>query len=448
MRSAFAAVILCLMLSACGGGGGGGSSSTASTSTTTSTTTTTTTTTTPAVLTNFATITVDTGPAALQSGPNGYDADNSPYVSVTLCAPGSTTNCQTIDHVLLDTGSVGLRIPASVLNAGLLSAMPAETDPNANPVGECYGFVDGYVFGSVRAADFKIGGETVSGMPVNVLGDSGAFAAVPSSCSSGGGNNLNTVQGLGGNGILGVGVTTTDCGAVCTSAGGNGAAAYYDCPSAGCATSIARAASTAAPFQQLPNPVAAMSVDNNGTIISLAAPPTGQPSMTGTVFFGIGTQTNNGLGSATVFTTTTSSSPRGAGTITVVYNNTNKTLTDSVIDSGSNAYFFVDTGIAACTATDLTGFYCPATPVNLSVTIKGQNGASVTDTLVLNNAQTILGISNAVAPGIGVNPNLNTNFNSPASSFDLGLPFFYGRNVYTAIEGRSAGGATGPYFAF
>ena len=67
---------------------------------------------------------------------------------------------------------------------------------------------------------------------------------------------------------------------------------------------------------------------------------------------------------------------------------------------------------------------------------------------MLNNAQTILGISNAVAPGIGVNPNLNTNFNSPASSFDLGLPFFYGRNVYTAIEGRSAGGATGPYFAF
>jgi hypothetical protein len=33
-------------------------------------------------------------------------------------------------------------------------------------------------------------------------------------------------------------------------------------------------------------------------------------------------------------------------------------------------------------------------------------------------------------------------------SFAFGLPFFYGRNVYTAIEGRNAGGTVGPFFAF
>jgi hypothetical protein len=33
-------------------------------------------------------------------------------------------------------------------------------------------------------------------------------------------------------------------------------------------------------------------------------------------------------------------------------------------------------------------------------------------------------------------------------SFAFGLPFFFGRNVYTAIEGRSAGGQLGPYFAY
>jgi hypothetical protein len=33
-------------------------------------------------------------------------------------------------------------------------------------------------------------------------------------------------------------------------------------------------------------------------------------------------------------------------------------------------------------------------------------------------------------------------------SFDFGLPFFYGRSVFTAIQGRSAGGFTGPYFAY
>jgi hypothetical protein len=37
--------------------------------------------------------------------------------------------------------------------------------------------------------------------------------------------------------------------------------------------------------------------------------------------------------------------------------------------------------------------------------------------------------------------------NDPAvPGFDWGLPFFYGRAVYTAIEGR--GTPAGPYFAF
>jgi hypothetical protein len=34
------------------------------------------------------------------------------------------------------------------------------------------------------------------------------------------------------------------------------------------------------------------------------------------------------------------------------------------------------------------------------------------------------------------------------ASFDWGLPFFFGRTVFTAIEGMSTPGGTGPYFAF
>jgi len=63
-----------------------------------------------------------------------------------------------------------------------------------------------------------------------------------------------------------------------------------------------------------------MSVDNNGTVMSLAsAPSSGALTGTGTLFFGIGTQTNNGLGSATVYTTTTSTSFNGPGLITATY---------------------------------------------------------------------------------------------------------------------------------
>jgi hypothetical protein len=32
-----------------------------------------------------------------------------------VCVPGSTSDCQTIDHVLVDTGSTGLHLIGSVL---------------------------------------------------------------------------------------------------------------------------------------------------------------------------------------------------------------------------------------------------------------------------------------------------------------------------------------------
>jgi hypothetical protein len=32
--------------------------------------------------------------------------------------------------------------------------------------------------------------------------------------------------------------------------------------------------------------------------------------------------------------------------------------------------------------------------------------------------------------------------------FDFGLPFFFGRNVFTAIEGKSTPAGTGPYLAY
>ena len=367
---------LCLALTACGQGGGGRSSSSGGNGNTSSSTTASGTTTTPAPLTNFATITVDGGPAALNVGPNAYTAANTPYVSVTLCAPGSPANCQTIDHVLVDTGSVGLRIFASVINASLLSALPLETDTNSGPVGACYGFVDGYIFGSVRQANFQVGGETVANMPFMAVADAGVFSTVPSSCSSGGGSNENSVQAFGANGVIGIGVTATDCGTACTSAGGYGAATYYDCANSGCGAIIARASSASAPFQQLPNPVAAMSVDNNGTIISLpAAPNAGQATMTGTLYFGIGTQTNNALGSATVLITTTSSSSAGVGLLTAIYNGVS--LDESFLDSGSNVYFFVDRTIPTCTQSQLQGYYCPTSSETLSPTLQGQNGVSV-----------------------------------------------------------------------
>jgi len=296
------------------------------------------------------------------------------------------------------------------------------------------------VFGSVRSGDFTIGGETVASMALQVVGDTtGGFATVPNSCSSTGGSNMNTVQALGANGIIGIGNTETDCGSGCITTNQSGAI-YYDCPSSGCSTIVARASSISAPFQQLPNPVAAFATDNNGTILSLpSVAAAGVVTATGTLYFGIGTQSNNGLGSASVIPF------NNDGYVTATYNGA--TLRDSFLDSGSNYYYFVDTSITGCTQTNYTGFYCPGSPLSLTPTLSGSNG-SISAAFTLYNAYTDPAATSNAVPGIGANPN-GLSFSNPINnSFDFGLPFFYGRNVYTAIQGRIAGGVSGPYYAY
>ncbi len=124
-----------------------------------------------------------------------------------------------------------------------------------------------------------------------------------------------------------------------------------------------------------------------------------------------------------------------------------QSLNDSFVDSGSTAYLFVDTTIAPCTG-NFVGYYCPASPSSLSPTLQGLNGASVSGAFTLSNAKTLLSTNFSVLPGLGANPNVVTGLMAVPSSFDFGLPFFYGRKIYTALEGRSAGGTVGPYIAF
>ena len=432
------ALLAALALVGCGGGGSGTSNSPTSTPTATPPM--------PTPTVNTAPITFDAGPAALQVGSDGYSAFNTPFVTVTLCAPGSTSNCQTIDHVILDTGSVGLRIITPVLDPGLLAALPTEPDGSGNPVGECYQYVNSYAFGSVRTADFAIAGEKVAAMPFQAIGDTGGFAAVPASCLAGGGSDIATVKDFGANGILGVGTTTTDCGSYCTADGGASAAIYYDCPAGGCAAIIGRAANAAAPFQQLPNPVAAFPADNNGVTLTLpSVPQRGGAALTGTVTFGIGTQADNALKATNVLPVTTSSSPLGPGVLTATYNG--KRLTQSFLDSGSDNYFFIDTSLDPCTDSSLIAFYCPIAPVPLSPMLTATNGATASGAFTLYSPLDVPESSN-VAPGLGINPTLVTPPLPFADSFDFGIPFFFGRTVSTAIEGRSAGGTQGPYFAF
>ena len=115
---------------------------------------------------------------SVNGGPNN-DSLNQPFASVTICVPG-TSNCQTIGGILIDTGSIGLRILASAVTIPL----PAQNNASGVPTGECLAFVDGSViWGPVRTADVRLAGEQASSAPIQLIGGD-AFSTVPGGCSS------------------------------------------------------------------------------------------------------------------------------------------------------------------------------------------------------------------------------------------------------------------------
>jgi hypothetical protein len=363
---------------------------------------------------NVVPIVIDAGPV-----PTTASEINVAYVSVTVCTSGTlgTATCQTIDHVLVDTGSSGLRLLNSALYSNL--NLPAVTN-SSGAIGECMTFADGFTWGSVRTADIYLGGEVAPSVPIQVIGDQpGGTTAVPGDCSSTGGINENTPALLGANGILGVGLFTNDCDICLTQPI---SAAYYTCTATGCTNSTVTSA------QVVQNPVALFLQDNNGVLIDLpAVSAAGASILNGSLIFGIGTHPNNQLGSATVYATDQ------YGNFITNFNGANT----SYVDSGSNALFFYDSNIPICPVT--TWAYCPPSPLFLNATntaASGGNTGPVSFSIV--NIDALAG--NVIAANIG-GP-------STRGQFDWGLPFFFGRKVFTAISGMGTPGGSGPYFAY
>src|SRR5579863_10314000 len=225
-------------------------------------------------------------PLVMDGGP--ANALNTPFVTIKICAPGSTTTCQTIDHVEVDTGSSGVRILSSVLTISLPAVMSG-----SSTVAECLQFADGSAFGPLATADLTLptSGKSAAGLTVQVIGASGY--TVPADCP---GTQEDTVAAFGANGIIGVGPFMQDCGPACVGETTPLPGTYYTCTGGTCTGSNLPVTA------QVSNPVVFFSTDNNGVIVELPTPPSGgSASLTGGVLvFGIGTETNNALGTATV----------------------------------------------------------------------------------------------------------------------------------------------------
>jgi hypothetical protein len=328
----------------------------------------------------------------------------------------------------------------SVLSASLLAALPPPTTSGGQPIFECAPFADGYSWGPLATANIEFtSDEKASSVPIQIIEDVNV-PPVPADCVNAAGTDYaeSTPATFGANGILGVGTLLQDCGADCaeeTIPGSSGTCSDITMSVAG----------------QLQNPVAVLAgTDNNGVAIALSAvSPTGAVAASGTLYLGVGTESNNALGSATVFQVDT----LYGQFLDTQYAGVD--LPGSVLDMGSNGYFF-NSGIVQCTSEDLSGFYCPSSTLaeaaviqgESSVTFEGQTaiegvrtGAQLPIQFDIGNAESFNG-SFAALPEIGA-----TGSNG---SFDWGLPFFYGKTLFVVFQGKSAVGSSqaGPYMAF
>lgn len=376
----------------------------------------------PPPVNNNQPIEVNLGP--LNDYPNGV------FTTVTICVPGTST-CQNIPDVLVDTGSEGLRL----LSSQVTLQLPAITDNSNNGLQECVVYGDGsYNWGAIVGADIKLAGEKGSSVPIQLIDSSNPTTyPVPNACLSGGGSNENTVQSLGANGILGIGYYQQDCGSACANNAIQGA--YYLCPGGACSA-------TSVPVNfQVQNPVWTFPQDNNGVLISLpSVPADGAPTASGSLIFGVGTQSDNALGSAQIYKTDSS------GDIKTTYQSVQY---PSFIDSGSNGLFVLDSGtlgIPNCSSN--SSWYCPGSTQSYSVTNVGANGASSSVSFDIANADALFAANNGQNAAFS---NLGGGSGTGPSSdyFDFGLPFFFGRDVFVGIENMTGpGGVVGPYWAY
>ena len=378
---------------------------------------------------NTVTITVDGGPAA---SPGAF---NHPYVTVRVCAAGSTSQCANIDHVLVDTGSWGLRLIRSTLTAAALNLSP-ETDAQGNTIEECATFGGGQTWGPVALADITLAGEKATKLPVQVFDDTQSGAPPPATCGSAG--LINRVTDWSANGVLGIGVFAQDCGPACAGTG-TALPEYYGCTAAGVCT-----AENVALAAQVTNPAWAFSSDNNGLIVVMPnlVNANGDPSVQGQLLFGLETQADNSLPATAVSLLAADAN----GHFQTAYNGSTTPI-PAVIDSGTDDYRLDDPSIPTCSSATWVGYYCPTTAplvltaVNTSASpstasVSGPPSTitfslSIPDTFVANQAA-----YGGLAGGQG------------STVFGYGMPFFYGRSIYIGFEGRQATSFTGPFYGY
>ncbi len=341
-----------------------------------------------------------------------------------MCEPGNASRCNTINNVLLDTGSYGLRLFSSLLSLNL-----PQNSVAGKPLYEKTDFLSGSVWGSVVNADVYLADQKAPSIPIQLM-----QSTYPQSMTSSTANFYTTPNALGANGILGVGALLQDCGESCAYSAFNSPYYTYDSAS-GTVTQ------TALPISQhIPNPVAKLSNAAYTGGIQIDLTPSARTTIIGGVSAASGFVLGvppTGLANGTVKLALNSSAHFYTGYTAQTVGSSQRTLT-SFIDSGSNAYFFPDDGIL-CTGNSFS-FYCPTLPLSLTAymfnasIVNAQTGDLINQTIPISFT-----VQKNTASTTAFRPNLAGYL---SKYFDWGLPFFYAHKVYVGFEQQDYSGNT------
>jgi hypothetical protein len=338
---------------------------------------------------------------------------NRMVVTVTLCEPG-TARCATIDDVMVDTGSTGLRLEASAVPSWL--RLPAFTGAGDRPLAECLRFIHDDAWGPLVRADLHIGGMTATDLPIQIIADDDRPR--PGACPT------STVKPTS-NGTLGVGPNLFDCRGTCEQNPRSPgvfvkADDFVHEGSADEGGAWSPVQGEVPPASRLPNPVSRFPDHANGVVIELPRSPAGGTDvLVGSLTFGVGTAANNRLGGAGIIRLD------GRGRFTTMLGGV--AYPDSYIDSGTETNILSDDSLPRCAGMDWA--YCPVPDRTVDATIVGADGARMSIAFTVGDYRAARDRSAGAWDGFA-------EVAEPSSrAFVWGAPLFFGRRVFVVQEG-------------
>jgi hypothetical protein len=357
---------------------------------------------------------------------------NLPLASLEVCEPGPGGNCQTIDSILIDTSSAGLRIRAQALS--VLQLQPEQL--GGTPIAECVGFEFGFMWGPVVSALIQFPpadqNPTTAAGPIQVIDQSFGTANPPTGCDSNSGVELLGSSNI--NGVLGIGPfadTSQLFGAT-----------YFTCENGSCQTaSIPASQAVANPVGYIVGP--GCCDNSNGIFIVMGpVPPGGVSNASGKVIFGVGTLPGNDPGSIAPghpFVTINSDSCH------FFANYKDQSGLRSCLDSATGMLHFDDQSLTRCSlpgqGVSVPQAYCPPSPSMLSATIFA--GASSQPI-----AFEVADDTSSFSAGNIAFPDLAMSFRLSDADFVWGLPFFYNRAIFIAYQQTPLGNAPAWGYAY